>query len=302
MNVRLRKCPQVAGLLALLAAAPPPQPELHRALAPAPQRDLVSTCAGKQRYDDPAPPVRLFGNTYYVGTCGISAILVAGAEGDVLIDGGPQDAADLTEANLRRLGVRPHDVRVILASHAHYDHVGAIASLKQRLGALFYSTRAARGAVEHGTPPDADPQYDLHQGFPPIAVDRIVHDGQTIRVGTLGIKTVATPGHTPGGTSWTWRSCEQGRCVRVVYADSLSPVSADGYRFSDHPAVVAQLRSSFARLRAISCDILITPHPGASDLFDRLAGKEPLIASDGCARYAAAGEARLEERLRKEQE
>jgi metallo-beta-lactamase class B len=107
----------------------------------------------------------------------------------------------------------------------------------------------------------------------------------------------ATPGHTAGSTSWSWRVCERGDCRTLVYADSLTAVAPDSYRFSDHPALVARFRATFDRVAAMPCAILVTPHPGASNLFERLAGRAPLADRGACAAYASAARRRLDERL-----
>lgn len=133
-----------------------------------------------------------------------------------------------------------------------------------------------------------------------MPVDRIVRDGETLALGSLRLTALSTPGHSPGGTSWTWRSCAGATCRTIVYADSVSAVSTDGYRFTDHPAYVATLRHSIDRIARLPCDLLITPHPSASDLYSRLAGEKPLADRRGCARYAAAGRTGLDRRLARE--
>jgi metallo-beta-lactamase class B len=121
-----------------------------------------------------------------------------------------------------------------------------------------------------------------------------------VRVGPLTLTAHATHGHTAGSTSWTWRSCEAGVCRRVVYADSLTAVGPAEYRFSNQPLLVARFQAAFARVAALDCDILITPHPGASALFDRLAGRAPLADPQACRRYADTARGRLVERLASE--
>jgi metallo-beta-lactamase class B len=111
---------------------------------------------------------------------------------------------------------------------------------------------------------------------------------------------MATPGHTPGALSWRWVSCDGGVCRTIVYADSLTPVSRDDYRFSDHPAYVAAYRASIAKIAASPCEILITPHPSASGMRDRFALGKPLFDADGCKTYAAALTKQFDERLAKE--
>lgn len=134
----------------------------------------------------------------------------------------------------------------------------------------------------------------------PVAVDGTVTDGAALRVGNTTLTAVATPGHIAGGTSWIWRSCAKSRCVTFAYIDSLTAVSVDGYRFTDHPKRIAPSRSTFARVRDLPCDVLVTPHPDLSNLFDRLAGSQPLIDRTACARLANASAERLDQRLQHE--
>ena len=121
-----------------------------------------------------------------------------------------------------------------------------------------------------------------------------------MRLGDLMLTALATPGHTPGALTWHWVSCDGGVCRSIVYADSLSPISRDDYRFSDHPGYLAAYRASLTKLAALDCDILLTPHPSASGMLDRMAGRTPLENANGCKDYAAAVGKRLDERLAKE--
>jgi metallo-beta-lactamase class B len=227
-------------------------------------------------------------------------LLVISPDGDILIDGGPADAAPLVAANIEALGPRLGDVKWILTSHEHHDHVGGIAELQRLTGARVAARAEVRHALETGTLDPADPQAGLHQAFPPAHVDRVLHDGDSVQLGPVVLTVHATPGHSPGSTSWSWRSCERGECRNIAYVDSVTPVSADDYRFTDHPEYVARFRQSLQVIAGLDCDILITPHPGASSLYERLAGKEPLADPQSCRRYAQAGLAALDARLAKE--
>jgi len=113
------------------------------------------------------------------------------------------------------------------------------------------------------------------------------------------LTAVATPGHTPGALSWHWVSCDGGVCRSIVYADSLTPVSRDNYRFSDHPEYVAAFRASIAKVAALDCDILVTPHPSASNMVKRMAARS-FEQDNGCRDYAADLTKMLDERLAKE--
>jgi metallo-beta-lactamase class B len=271
-------------------------------LQPAPAADgaaLARACEGHDGWSDPAPPAHIYGNVYYVGTCGISAILIAGRRGHILIDGATAEAAPGIAANIERLGFRVRDVRLILSSHEHLDHAGGIATLQRLSGATVAVGAAARRSFANGLPVAGDPQYSSLGSFPVPRVGRTLRDGEVVRLGSLRLTMIATPGHSPGSTSWRWRSCERRVCRNIVYADSVSAVSAGNYRFSDHPLYVATFRRSMARIGALPCDLLLTPHPGASNLFQRFASGR-LTDPPACRTYAARGAERLDARLREE--
>lgn len=276
--------------------------QVERSRAPIAQSGpaWAAACKDSDDWDRPAPPVRIHANTYLVGTCGISAILVTGSDGHVLIDSGTETGADLIAANIRRLGFALGDVRYLLHSHEHVDHVGGIARLQQLTGATLVASAPAARVFASGTATSDDPQAGMHKPFPTATVSRVIADGGTVRLGNLMLTAIATPGHTAGALSWRWESCDGGVCRTMVYADSLSAVSRDDYRFSDHPALVAAFRHSIATIAASRCEILLTPHPSASAMRQRMTGEQPLFDPDGCRTYAAARTKALDERLAKE--
>jgi metallo-beta-lactamase class B len=243
-------------------------------------------------------PFRIWGNTYYVGTHGLAAILVTSPAGDVLIDGALPESADSIIAHVRQLGFRIEDVKLILNSHAHYDHAGGIAALERASGASVAASPWSARVLEQGKSLEGDPQLGIALGFPPVRSVRVLADGDTMHVGPLSIVARFTPGHTPGGTTWTWRSCERGACYDMVYADSQTPVSADGFLFS-RSAAVDEFHRSYAVLNSLPCDILLTPHPGASQLFERVASRK-LVDRKACRALAATSARQLDERLAKE--
>jgi metallo-beta-lactamase class B len=265
-----------------------------------PLTEFFRQCEEKDGWADPAPPIRLFGNVYDVGTCGIVVLLIAGDAGHVLIDSGPVEAAPLVAANIRALGFALDDVEWIVTSHEHHDHVGGVAELQRMTGARLAASSGAKRQLETGTYDPSDPQFGVNDPFPAARVDRVLEDGEELVVGQLSLTIHATPGHAPGSTSWTWRSCGDGGCPLVAYLDSVTAVSADGYRFSDHPEYLAAFRRSLDKIGAIECDFVITPHPGASQLYERLAGDAPLFDDFACPHYAAWGREQLETRLARE--
>jgi metallo-beta-lactamase class B len=248
----------------------------------------------------PAPPVGIHGNSYLVGTCGLSSVLIVGDQGDILIDGAGEQDAELIAENIRALGCRVQDIRFILTSHEHFDHAGGIAQLQRMSGATVVASAPAAKVLSTGVPAPDDPQFGVVKLFPPAQVGRIVRDGDEVRLGNLMVAAMATPGDAAGSISWRWVSCGGGVCRTIVYADILAPVSNATYRFSDHPAVVAAFRSSLAKIAASPCEILITPTPSASDLPERLALGQPLLDPNACRNYAAARSKDLDQRLAKE--
>ncbi len=282
-------------VLLLSSCAPTDTPT---ALRPAPASAFVQQCAGKDGWNDPAPPARLHGSTYLVGTCGISVVLIASPQGHVLIDSGTAKAAPLVAANVERLGFRMADVRLILSTHEHFDHVGGLAELQRRSGAPVRASAKASAVLARGRALPEDPQAGALDDVAPVRLGPPLRDGDT--VGPTRLTAHMTPGHSPGGTSWTWRSCEGRQCLTIAFVDSISAVSAERYRFADHPAYVATMRATFDKVAALPCDVLVTPHPSASSLMDRLSGKSPLVDPAGCRAYAGRGRAGLDARLARE--
>lgn len=264
-------------------------------------------CAG---WNAPRPPFRIHGDTWYVGTQGLSAILLTSPEGHVLVDAGLPESAPHILRSVRALGFRPEDIRVIVNSHAHYDHAGGIAAVQRVSGARVVLSERSAPVVRTGQVGPDDPQFGIALAYPPASRVEVFTDDDTVRVGPIRLVPHRTAGHTRGGTSWSWRSCEAGRdadrCVDVVYADSQTPISADAFSFSQsatYPTAVADFERGFATLESLRCDVLLTPHPGASALFDRRPARAdgaPLVDPAACRRYAASARRQLAERIARE--
>lgn len=265
-------------------------------------------CSDCDEWNKPQRGFQVFGNVYYVGTRGLSAVLITSREGHILIDGDLPQSVPHIEANIRALGFRVKDVKLILNSHTHFDHAGGIAALQIDSGAIVAASVRSAEALRNGHPVRDDPQFgpgpESLQHFPAITKVQEVKDGETVRVGELAITGIATPGHTPGSTSWTWKSCEGSRCLDVVYADSLSAIVEGEFRFSGdatHPDLSASFAQSIARVAALPCDILLTPHPDASGTFAKLAARSsksnPFIERNGCQSYAQSAAQHLQKRL-----
>jgi metallo-beta-lactamase class B len=257
------------------------------------QPDPPIKCADCDAWNGRREPARVFGNTYDVGTAGLGAVLIKSDKGHILLDGGLPQSAALLDASIRQLGFRTEDIRLIVNSHAHYDHAGGINALQRLSGATVAASPSGANALERGEPTPDDPQFAFGpsvNNYPAVARVRTVKDGEVLRVGALAITAHLTPGHTPGSTTWSWRSCEGAKCQHIVYADSLNPVSAPGFRFSGDattPSRVEEFRSSIDKVRKLPCDRLLAVHPAFA------AGKT-------CRTYADDALQRLEKRLAEE--
>lgn len=214
----------------------------------------------------------------------------------------------MIEANIRALGFTLKDIKLILNSHAHADHAGAIAALAHDTGApVAASAKGAKAIMLGGDDPD-DPLHGEAPLFPKVDKVRVVVDRETVHVGSLAVQAHYTPGHTPGSTTWTWTSCEAQRCLSMVYADSLTLFGANGYRYTDsaHPERLEAFRQTLKTVAALPCDILMTPHPDAIDFLKRAnlrkpgSKHDPLIDPQACKAYAAQGQINLEKRMAKE--
>ncbi|MDO6746551.1 metallo-beta-lactamase [Gilvimarinus sp. 1_MG-2023] len=162
----------------------------------------------------------MFGNSYYVGTCGITATLITGDKGHILIDGATEAGADVIIENIKNLGFSLDDVKLLLHSHEHFDHVAGLAKLQRVSGAKLLASTEAAPVLSTGITADTDPQAGMHNPFPAAKVDKIIKDGQVVSLGNLALTPISTPGHTAGALCWQWQSCENKRCLSNVYADS----------------------------------------------------------------------------------
>ncbi len=270
-------------------------PSLAQRAAPHPgaSRNIDAACKGVDPWSAkgwavPAPPAHVYGGTWYVGTCGITSLLVETGAGLVLLDGGVPEASPLVIANIRRLGFNPRQIRWILVSHEHWDHAGAVPEIQKLTGARIVAGPNQLSALSSGKASPDDPQLPFFAGheLPPLKVAQTLRDRQRLTVGDVSFVAVATPAHSPGSTSWYWKECEGGVCRTIAYADSVSTPAPDGFRFSDHPPRIRGIEAGLTAISAMPCDILITPHPAVSDLLPRLSGVKPLAQPGACLAYA----------------
>lgn len=212
----------------------------------------------------PEPPEKMFGTSYLVGFRGLSVVLIDTGEGLVLIDGALPQAAPMILANVGALGFDPEDIKFILSTEPHWDHAGGFAALARATGATVVASERGAEGLRAGTLAKDDPQLAYGGEWPPVTTQvRVVDDGEVLTLGKVAITAHATPGHTMGSMSWSWRACEGETCKAIVFASSLNPVSGEGYRYRS-PAgrpFVAGFGKSYRTMDAMPCDILIAAHP-----------------------------------------
>lgn len=319
-------CLVMASLVAACTSTPPvsdlststiQQPAAATNAAATLVPDPPIACSSCEEWNAPRAPFKVFGNTYFVGTQGLSSLLVATPQGLVLVDVALPQSAPSIASNIESLGFRTADVKYILTSHAHFDHLGGVRSMQRYTGATVLASASTAEALRLGHPVPDDPQFGTgpFDVFPAVTeAVRVMRDGEAVEIGGTTITTVYTPGHTPGATTWTWRSCEGDRCLNVVYVDSLTAVSKDGYRFSgsDGAAGIAQqFRATIERVGQLPCDVLISTHPSATGMDARVAAREqgglspgapgdPFVNAGSCRALAAQSMKALEERIQTE--
>lgn len=267
--------------------------------APAAHADMPAN------WSKPIRPYRVVGNIYYVGTEGISSWLITSSAGHVLLDAGPTpEVGKQIERNIVSLGFQLTDVKILINTHAHYDHAGALAQLKADTGAKLWISRGDAPAIEQGH--HIGDNANGPTPMPAAKVDKAFGDGQKLKLGETALVAHLTPGHTIGCTSWTTAVVEKGRPLTVTFPCSLSVADNVLVGNKTHRAIVADYRASFAKLRAIPTDVMLPAHEEQGDL---LAKRQKLLRGDPNAfvdpteltRYVADSEAAFNEELARQQ-
>lgn len=248
-------------------------------------------------------PFRIAGNLYSVGAGDETAFLIAGNEGMILLDAGPPDSAGTVLANIAKLGFDPRRIRFLLNSQAHQDHAGGLAAIKARTGARMLASRADSVQLERGGHGDFAFGDDLV--FAPVKVDRIVADGETVRLGNIAITARLTPGHTKGCTSWTLPVRDGGRTLQALF---VCGASAPGYRLTGnaaYPEIVRDFDSSFATWRRLPCMLFLGAHGSYFGMERKRSAMapgrpNPFVDPGGCRTFLKASEQRLRAQIAQE--
>lgn len=215
----------------------------------------------------PIAPFHVTGPIWYVGTEGLAVYAVVTRGGTILVSGPLAQSATLVERNLVKIGVQPRQIKWILNSHAHFDHAAAFAELRRWSGAELVASAGDAPALRRGRH-EADNENG-HTRFAPVPVDRVVRDGEQIRVGDVALTAVLTPGHTPGCTTWTMPVIERGRRLSVVFPCSVTVAGNRLVGNRAYPGIVADYRRSFDRLASLPADVVLPMHPDLADVLGR---------------------------------
>jgi len=253
----------------------------------------------------PNKPYRVVGNIYYVGSETLSAWLITSSAGHVLLDPGMSaEGAKLVERNIVSLGFKLADVKILINTHAHFDHAGGMAQVKADTGAKVWASRLDKPALEQGRH-FGDNDNGLTP-FPAVKVDKAFGDGQKLKLGETTLVAHLTPGHTVGCTSWTTTVTEKARPLNVTFTCSLSVAGNVLVGNKTHRSIVADYRSTFAKLRTIPTDVMLPAHEEQGDL---LVKRQKMLRGDNNAfidptelgRFVAASEAAFNKELARQQ-
>lgn len=236
------------------------------------------------KWDEPAEPIRIVGPLYFVGTQGLSAWLFATSEGLILLNTGTPKSGPLIADSIRKLGFKPEDVRILVNGHGHSDHAGAFAYFKELSGAQVAIMEPDVAMVEDGGKSDFHYGHDWQvMGQPPVKVDRVLRDGDTVRLGEVVLTAHLTPGHTRGSTTWTTTLVDSGQAYVVVFPDGCG--FNPGYRVSNrnpsYPDIEGDYRRTLHTLEMLRPDIWGGHH---TEYFD-LVGKRERVKQEGVAAW-----------------
>jgi metallo-beta-lactamase class B len=253
-------------------------------------------------WNQPVEPYRIAGNLYYVGASDITSFLISTPAGLILIDGGFAETVPIIRENVRKLGFRMEDVKILLNSHAHFDHAGGLAELKKIAGVGLVASAEDAALLARGG--RGDHVFDDQFPYEPVTADRILTDGYEVALGGTTLIAHLTPGHTKGCTTWTMKVKEGGKSYDVVFVCSTSILP--GAKLIDnpkYPKVAEDFAKTFQTLKSLPCDIFLAPHASfynGLDKAERLrkgATKNPFIDPKGYKAYLERGEKAFHERL-----
>ena len=249
--------------------------------------------AQNAEWTEPFPPFRIAGNLYYVGSKGLANYLITTPQGHILINSDLEANVPLIRASVEKLGFKFNDIKILLISHAHWDHNAASATIIKATGAKYMVMDGDVSVVESGGKTDF--QYGTTPGnlYPPTKVDRVLHDGDEVKLGDAVLTARLTPGHTKGCTTWTMKVTEGGKSYDVVIVGS--PNVNPGYKLvknTEYPTIAEDYQRMFTVLRSLPCDIFLGAHGdyfGLNAKYPRLTtrGPNPFVDPEGYKRFVS---------------
>ncbi|WP_027579016.1 BJP family subclass B3 metallo-beta-lactamase [Bradyrhizobium sp. Ai1a-2] len=256
-----------------------------------------------KKWTTPFEPFQLIGNIYYVGTDGIAVYIIKTSQGLILMDTALPQSTGMIKDNIAKLGFKVGDIKYILNTHAHFDHTGGFAEIKQETGAQLVAGERDKPLLEGGYYPGDEKNSDI--GFPPVKVDRTVKEGDKVTLGDTTVTAHATPGHSPGCTSWemTVKDGNQDRDVLFFCSGTVALNRLVGN--PTHPGIVDDYRSTFAKAKAMKIDVLLGPHPEVYGMQQKRAemkdgAPNPFVKPGELAIYAAGLEQDFDKQLAKQ--
>jgi metallo-beta-lactamase class B len=248
----------------------------------------------------PFEPRKIIGNVYYVGTNLISSFLIVTSAGHFLLDTGQIEMLPQVTANIEKLGFKTRDVKILLNSHAHFDHCGGFAEFKRRTGAQIVASKLDGELMMRGGKVDFYWGDDL--AYEPMKPDRVVSDGERVELGGVSLMAQLTPGHTKGCVSWSMRVNEDGKSYDVIFLCSLT---ASLYKLTNnerYPNIVEDVRSTLRKLRGVHADVMLATHGFYFDLENKAArqktgGANPFVDPGELGRHLTEMEKDFEESL-----
>jgi metallo-beta-lactamase class B len=254
----------------------------------------------------PVEPFHVAGNIYFVGDSDVAVFLITGSQGHILLDTGYERSLPQVESSIEKLGFDVDDIRIILNSHAHFDHAGGHAALKARTRAEVMASRGDVAMLEAGGV--GDPVLGDSGTFPPVHVDHVLEDGEVVRLGDIRMVANLTAGHTEGCTSWSTQVMVDGQTRNAVFICSLTilPSARLTGPNASFPGIVDAFRHTYSVLRGLDCEVFLASHSaffGLSRKLDALKSgvtHNPFVDPEGCSAFIDRGEAQLEQRLAQE--
>jgi metallo-beta-lactamase class B len=256
-----------------------------------------------EKWNAPTEPFAIMGNIHYVGTNGLSSFLITTPDGHILIDTGLPEANPQIKASIAKLGFKVSDIRILLNTHAHFDHTGGLADFKKETGAQMIAGERDKPLLEGGYYPGRPD--DKERGFPAVKVDRTVKEGDKVTLGGVTLTANATPGHSPGCTSWSWTVADGSATRSVLLFCSATVALNQLVGKPTHPGIVDDYRKTFAWAKTQSPEVFLAPHPEMFGMHDKRAAMaagrpNPFAKAGDFTAFAARLETAFEAALAKQ--